>query len=99
MENEITSLARLGVIEKASPCLDQFLSGIFFTPKNDSRFRKVLNLKAFNEFVIYEHFEMESMFSVIDLMSKDCYFTNIDIMKAYYAVKIHPNHHKFLSFS
>ena len=38
MEKEIAGLAKMRVIEKAYPCLNQFLSGISLTPKKDGRF-------------------------------------------------------------
>lgn len=47
-----------------------FTSNIFLIPKSGGRFRLILNLKALNNFVAYEHFKMEDIRCVRDLLSK-----------------------------
>ena len=58
----------------------------------------ILNLKDLNNFVVYKHFKMESLNSVLDLMTPGCFMASIDIKDAYYSVPIAKEHHKFLRF-
>ena len=47
-----------------------FISNIFLVPKDEERWRLILNLKSLNEFVAYEHFKMEDIRCVKDLLSR-----------------------------
>ena len=59
----------------------------------------ILNLKELNSFVEYEHFKMESLRSVTDMMTPNCYMASIDIKDAYYTVPIALEHQKYLRFA
>ena len=59
----------------------------------------ILNLKELNSFVEYEHFKMESLRSVTDMMTPNCYMASIDIKVAYYTVPIALEHQKYLKFA
>ena len=59
----------------------------------------VLNLKELNSFVEYEHFKMESLRSVTDMMTLNCYMASIDIKDAYYIVPIALENRKYLKFA
>ena len=59
----------------------------------------ILNLKELNSFVEYEHFKMESLCSVTDMMTPNCYMASIDIKDAYYTVPIALEHQKYLKFA
>ena len=45
-----------------------FLSNIFLVPKKDGGQRPVINLKALNQFVNTEHFKMEGIHTIKDLL-------------------------------
>ena len=50
----------------------EFISTIIFVrPKADGSFRLILNFKRLNDHIVYHHFKMESLKSVIQLMEKD----------------------------
>ena len=42
---------------------------------------------------------METIKSVVNLVTPNCYMTKIDIKDAYYSISILPEHQKFLKFS
>jgi len=49
-------------------CTREFLSNVFLVPKKDGGFRPVINLKALNHFVPYEHFKMEGLHCLKDIL-------------------------------
>ena len=50
------------------PVEARFLSNIFLVPKKDGGQRPVINLKALNQFINTEHFKMEGIHTVKDLL-------------------------------
>ena len=95
---EINSLWHMGVIEKATHESGEVISPVFAVSKPDGSYRKILNLKHFNQYVKYEHFKMENLDNVLSLMTKDCFMTSVDLKKAYYSVMIAPSSRKYLKF-
>ena len=78
----------------------EFISPIFLRlKKNSIDCRMVLNLKELNSFVEYENFKMESLRSVTDMMTLNCYMASIDIKDAYYIVPIALENQKYLKFA
>ena len=59
------SLLKKGAI-RVSKEQGGFISNIFLVPKDEERWRLILNLKSLNEFVAYEHFKMEDIRCVKD---------------------------------
>ena len=59
----------------------------------------ILNLKKFNKFVNYQHFKMESLFNVINLIRPNVYMASIDLKDAFFSVPIHNDHQKYLKFT
>ena len=76
----------------------QFISPIFCVPKKDNKVHHILNLKKLNSFVVYHHFKMETIQSVMKMITPSCWMASIDIKDAYYSVKIHPNYQKYWKF-
>lgn len=95
---EVKSLSSMGVIEKTTHENEEVISPVFLVRKSDDSFRKILNLKYFNQFVKYEHFKMESLDNVLALMTPHCFMTSVDLRKAYYSVMIAPSSRKYLKF-
>ena len=73
-----------------------YILPIFSTPKSDGSFRMILNLKKLNDYMPYIHFKMETMKSVLNLITSNCYMAK---SVAYYSIPILPEHQKFLKFS
>ena len=67
----IERLLNIGAIESVWHDLGQFVSSIFTVPKSDGSHRLILNLKKFNEFINAEHFKLEDIRTVTNLLRID----------------------------
>ena len=72
VEQEIESLLEKEVIVKCEPEETEFVSPIFTVPKKDGKLRLILNLKKLNTSVKYAHFKMDSINTILKLITKDC---------------------------
>ena len=61
--------------------------------------RIILNLKKLHDHVPYIHLKMDTIKSVLNLVTQNCYMAKIDINDAYYSIPIIPEHQKFLKFT
>ena len=95
---EIKKLLAKRVLELTSPEPGQIISPIFLIPKQDGTHRMILNLKHFNNYVTYRHFKMDTLSTVTQLMSPQCFMASLDLKDAYYSIPIAPQHRKFLRF-
>lgn len=99
IDGEITKLLYKGVIQECSHSEGEFLSPIFLRlKKNKIDYRMILNLKDLNKSIVYKHFKMESLKSVLDLMTPGCFMASADIKDAYYTVPVAKEHQKYLRF-
>ena len=98
ISKEIHSLQQKGAVQISTE-QDGFISNIFLVPKSGGKFRLILNLKALNKYVAYEHFKMEDMRCVRDLMSRGYYLCKLDLKDAYLSIPIHRSHRKYLQFA
>ena len=64
---EIKSLLKKGVIVGGSRESGDFISAVFTREKKSGTFRFILNLKYFNNFVVYKYFKMESILDVFKI--------------------------------
>ena len=96
---EIKNLLRKGVIKESQHEEGEYISPIFLTPKSDGSFRMILNLKKLNDHMPHIHFKMETIKSVLNLVTPNCYIAKIDVKNSYYSTPILPEHQKFLKFS
>ncbi|XP_044179907.1 uncharacterized protein LOC114968520 [Acropora millepora] len=99
VEADIYSLKEKGVIVPCYHEFGEFISPIFSVPKKDGRVRLIHNLKKLNSFVENSHFKMESIHTVLNLVTPNCWMASLDFKDAYYSVKIHPDFQKFFKFS
>ena len=97
MDQEVHDLMKKEVIEVCLD-LDGFFSPIFIVPKKDGGWRPIINLKALNQYLNTQHFKMESIYTLRDILKLGDYMGRIDLKDAYFSIKIHPNHKKFLKF-
>ena len=67
-------------------------------PKSDGKYRLILNLKSFNEYVACEHFKMEDLRTATNMMTKGCYMASMDLRHAYYSVCVSTEYQIFLKF-
>ena len=95
---EIKTLLAKGVITKCEHETDEYISPIFIRQKLDGSCRLILNLKNLDEDMSYIHLKIETLQSVVSLITPGCYLASLDLKDAYYSVPIHPDHTKFLKF-
>ena len=77
---------------------NQFVSPLFTVPKKGGGHRPVINLKMLNQFIEYQHFKMEGIPMLKDLLKPGDFLTKIDLKDAYLTVPIWRPHQRFLRF-
>ena len=75
------------------------MSPIFVQPKDDGQDRLILNLRRLNEVTEYTHFKMETLQSILRVVTPGAFMAKIDIKDAYYSVPISERCQKLLTFS
>ena len=75
-----------------------FYSNLFLVPKPDGRMRPVINLKALNLWVRPQHFKMEGIHTLREIVAQDDWLAKLDLKDAYFTVPIDQEHRKFLRF-
>ena len=98
IDHEIQELLSMKVITQVEHDPNEFISPIFTVPKKDGTCRLILNLKDLNQFIEYHHFKMDTLESVLKLVTPGCYFASVDLRHAYYSVPIAPEHKVKLRF-
>ena len=76
----------------------EFVSPVFIVKKLDGGIRLILNFKELNEFVKYEHFKMDGIKTIINMVTRNLFMATIDLKGAYYSVAISRLFQKFLKF-
>ena len=99
IDGEIQKLLRKQVIEEvANDTNTGYYSNLFTNRKKNGAYITILNLKKFNEYCTTEHFKMESIKNVINMLKPGMFLASIDIKDAFYSVLIFPGHRKYLRF-
>ena len=78
---------------------DGFISNIFLVPKGKGKWRLILNLKALNLYTEHQHFKMEDIHCVKDLLNIGDYMCKLDLKDAYLSIPITQSHRKYLKFA
>lgn len=98
IDKEIERLCAIGAIGPSIHEQGEFISNIFTRFKTNGKIRIILNLKPLNKFLKYEHFKMEHLNFVKDLVRKDDWFGSIDLTDAYFSVQVRSVDWKYLKF-
>lgn len=98
VEKEVSDLKEKNIIVPCTHEVGEFISPVFTVPKKDGKIRLILNLKKLNSYIENLHFKMESIHSILRLVTKNCWMASLDLKDAYYSVKISPNSQKYLKF-
>ena len=77
---------------------NSFISQLFLVEKKGDGQRPVVNLKALNNFVRSEHFKMEGLHILPDLIQTKDYRIKLDLKDAYLQIPIHRDHQHLLQF-
>ena len=75
-----------------------FYSSPFIVPKKDGGWRTIINLKRLNRHLRVQHFKMESIYSVRDVLHRGDWMAKLDLLDAYLTVPIFHPHRRFLRF-
>lgn len=94
----IKSLWEKEVVEISQDCPGQFVSNVFIRPKPNGKVRLILDLAKFNDFVIKEHFKMESLQLALDLVKRGTSMASIDLQDAYFSIPVAQEFRKYLKF-
>ena len=97
ISQEITALLSKGAIQQVQDG-QGFTSNVFLVPKSGGKWRLILNLRALNAFLKYEHFKMEDIRMVKDILGEGEFMCKLDLKDAYLSVPVHPAHRKYLRF-
>ena len=97
---EVESMLSKGAIKEIHPPESQegFYSNLFLVPKKDGGTRPVINLNKLNEFIPPQHFKMEGIHTLKDLLRENDWLTKVDLKDAYFMVPIHEIERKYLRF-
>jgi hypothetical protein len=79
MQEEIQGTLEKGAISEALPTGRGFVSNIFLVLKKDGSQRPVINLKKLNEYVQTEHFKIEGIHVLKDLLKAGDFMVKIDL--------------------
>ena len=75
---EIDVLLSKGAVQQVENC-QRFVSNVFLVPKSGGEWRLILNLRALNTFLRYDHFKMEDIRTVKDLLNTGEYMCKLDL--------------------
>ena len=75
-----------------------FCSNIFLVPRKPSGVRCILNLKKFNLFSEKIHFKIETLVTILELVTENCHMTILDLKDAFLGIPIKREHCKYLKF-
>ena len=98
VEQEIQTLLQKQVISECQREPGDFLSPIFTREKKDGSLRMILNLKELNNSVYYNHFKMESLDNVLNIIQPGVWMASVDLKDAFYTIPVHASHQKYLKF-
>lgn len=93
--SKILSKNRISICEKVK---DAFISSTFTKEEKDALYRITLNLKQLHKFVPYEHFKMESLTIVVNIIEQKYWMQNENLRDAFYSIPIHFEERKYLEF-
>lgn len=99
MQAEVRALVENGAVQVCNPQLQgTFYSTLFLVPKKGGQMRPVINLKKLNEWVAPQHFKMEGMGTLRELLRVNDWMVKVDLKDAYFTIPMHTNHQSFLRF-
>ena len=76
----------------------QFISTVFLRYQTVGKVRMILNLSDLNTFLRYEKFKMDSIYTITQIVKRDCYMDSVDLSDTYFSVNIREADRKFLWF-
>src|SRR6185312_3662140 len=81
----------VSVVKEEEKIENSVVSRFFCVPKPDGRIRPIINLRTINTYVRKQHFKMEGIKSLRDLIQANDFLIKIDLEDAFYHMMIHPS--------
>ena len=100
LDSALAEYLRCGIIEEVCDVNEEsYVSNVFPVVKRDGlSARVILNLKSLNPYIKYEHFKMDSLTTILPLITQDCWFASLDLMNAYFSVPVTVKDRRWLRF-
>ena len=98
MQVSLEEMFHKQIIRETTHESTEIVSLIFIVKKPDGETTLILNLKDLNEFVKYEHFKMDGIKTIINMITRNCFMSTLDLNDAYYSVAISRLFQKFFKF-
>ena len=95
---EISKLQLKGAICPVNFTNAAFYSRLFLVPKKGGDLRPVIDLSALNQFVINEHFQMENISCLKQILNQNDFMVKLDLKDAYLTVSVHKQSQHYLRF-
>ena len=92
ISKEIRELLAKGVVVETTSSQEGFVSQIFLVTKKEGGQRPVINLKALNMFVKHEHFKMEELNILPNLIQPEDWMIKLDLKDASLQIPIQAEH-------
>ena len=90
LDAEIKNLLEKNAIEPVAENQAQcgFYSTLFLVPKKNGEMRPVINLRPLNRYLRKQHFKMDTMSKILNLVKKGDWAMTLDLKDAYLHVPI-----------
>ena len=85
-------------VQMSNTVFPGFVSTLFLGQKKDGDTHPIINLTELNQHLVYEHFKIEGIHLLQDLLIRNNFMVKIDLNDACLTVPIWGNHWKFLRF-
>ncbi|UYV80760.1 hypothetical protein LAZ67_19001650, partial [Cordylochernes scorpioides] len=93
---QINEMLKNNIIE---PAIGEYASPITLVKKKNGTFRMCVDFRKLNEHIPVDPQPIPLIESVIEKLSKDKYFSSLDLSNAYWTVPIHPDSRPYLAFT
>ena len=96
INSEIKKMLRKGAIQQVKSEPGEFLSNLFLVNKKAGGHRPVINIKFLNSLIPYQHFKMEGMHFIKDLLQEHDFLVKIDLKGIYFGILLDESSRKYI---
>ena len=92
-------MLKKGAIQQTEHQDGELLSNILLVGKRDGGNQPIVNFTYLNRFIPYQHFRMEGLFCLCELLQERDYIYKLDMKDAYFSVPLHQLSRNYIRFS